>query len=168
MHITDIGLAPMLIFDCTHAACDFFSNKVKGKRISYVEPVSAAEALENGSAAWPAVDRWQLHCVKFGRTNVLVAAQIDTRFATMFAKLKPGNVKGFLEQFCGRYQAEVLALALNTQVPLPPQPELQRHIMSWGESLSPACFFKPNNRSVQGHINQVLDMADHYRAGCAG
>jgi hypothetical protein len=152
----------MLIFDCTQTASDFFSSKVKGKRISYVEPASAAEALENGSAVWPAVDRWQLHCVKFGRTNVLVAAQIDTRFAMMFAKLKPGDVKGFLEQFCGRYQAEILALALNTQVPLPPQPDRQRHLISWGESLSPAYFFKRSDRSVQGHINQVLDIADYY------
>jgi hypothetical protein len=152
----------MLIFDCTQAACEFFSSKVKGKLVSPVQPASAADAHEDGSAAWPAVDRWQLHCVKFGRTNVLIAAQVETRFAMMFAKLKPGDVNGLLEQFCGRYQAEIMLLALNTNVALPPQADLQRHLTSWEESMSPACFFKRNDRSVQGHINQVLDLADYY------
>jgi hypothetical protein len=150
----------MLIFDCTQSACEFFSSKVKGQLVSHVQPASAAETLEVADATWPAVDRWQLHCVKFGRTNVLVAVQVDTRFAMTFVKLKPGDVKGFLEQFCGRYQIELLLLADNTQVPLPPQTELQRHAIAWAESMSPAYFFKRNDRSVQSHITQVLDYAD--------
>ena len=42
---------------------------------------------------------------------------------------------------------------------IPPQAELQRHVDLWEESFQPVYFFKRSDRSVQAHINSVLDMA---------
>ncbi|MGI3747129.1 MAG: DUF6933 domain-containing protein [Janthinobacterium lividum] len=149
----------MLIFDCTQDACDFFSKKVKGKIISAVQPSAAAQSLEADSAAHDRVDRWQLHVTKFGRTHVLLAMKVDTRYAMMFFGLKRNDVQGFLEQFTARYFVEVLVLAGNVLGEIPPQAELQRHVDVLEESFQPVHFFKRSDRSVQGHINSVLDMA---------
>ncbi len=149
----------MLIFDCTQDACDFFSKKVKGKIISAVQPSAAAQSLEADSAAHDRVDRWQLHVTKFGRTHVLLAMKVDTRYAMMFFGLKRNDVQGFLEQFTARYFVEVLVLAGNVLGEIPPQAELQRHVDVWEESFQPVHFFKRSDRSVQGHINEVLYMA---------
>lgn len=149
----------MLIFDCTQDACDFFSKKVKGKIISAVQPSAAAQSLEADSAAHDRVDRWQLHVTKFGRTHVLLAMKVDTRYAMMFVGLKRNDVQGFLEQFTARYFVEVLVLAGNVLGEIPPQAELQRHVDVWEESFQPVHFFKRSDRSVQTHINSVLDMA---------
>ena len=149
----------MLIFDCTQDACDFFSKKVKGKIISAVQPSAAAQSLEADSAAHDRVDRWQLHVTKFGRTHVLLAMKVDTRYAMMFVGLKRNDVQGFLAQFTARYLVELLVLAGNVLGEIPPQAELQRHVDVWEESFQPVHFFKRSDRSVQAHINSVLDMA---------
>lgn len=149
----------MLIFDCTQHAADFFSKKVKGKIISVVQPAAAAQSLEADSAAHERVDRWQLHVTKFGRTHVLLAMKVDTRYAMMFVGLKRNDVQGFLQQFNARYLLEMLVLAGNVRGQIPPQTELQRHVDVWEESLQPVHFFKRSDRSVQGHINEVLYMA---------
>lgn len=149
----------MLIFDCTQDAADFFSKKVKGKIISAVQPSAAAQSLEADSAAHDRVDRWQLHVTKFGRTHVLLAMKVDTRYAMMFVGLKRNDVQGFLAQFTARYLVEVLVLAGNVLGEIPPQAELQRHVDVWEESFQPVHFFKRSDRSVQAHINSVLDMA---------
>ena len=151
----------MLIFDCTQDACDFFSKKVKGKIISAVQPAAAAQSLEADSAAHERMDRWQLHVTKFGRIHVLLAMKVDTRYAMMFVGLKRNDVKGFLAQFNSRYLAELLVLAVNVRGEMPPQAELQRHVDVWEESLQAVHFFKRGDRSVQGHINEVLYMAAH-------
>lgn len=151
----------MLIFDCTQDAADFFSKKVKGKIISAVQPAAAAQSLEADSAAHDQVDRWQLHVTTFGKIHVLVAMKVDTRYAMMFVGLKRNDMKGFLEQFNSRYLAELLVLAVNVRGEMPPQAELQRHVDVWEENLQPVHFFKRSDRSVQGHINEVLFMAAH-------
>jgi hypothetical protein len=149
----------MLIFDCTQDACDFFSKKVKGKIIRTVQPAAAAQSLEAESAAHERVDRWQLHVTQFGRFHVLLAMKTDTRYAMMFVGLKRNDVKGFLDQFTSRYLAELLVLAIDVRGEMPPQAELQRHVDVWEESFQPVHFFKRSDRSVQGHINEVLYMA---------
>ncbi|MGA9222796.1 MAG: hypothetical protein WBZ57_16540 [Pseudomonas graminis] len=149
----------MLIFDCTKDAADFFSKKVKGNIISAVQPSAAAQSLEADSAAHERVDRWQLHVTKFGRTHVLLAMKVDTRYAMMFVGLKPNDVQGFLQQFNARYLLEMLVLAGNVRGQIPPQAELQRHVDVWEESLQSVHFFKRSDRSVQAHINDVLYMA---------
>ena len=149
----------MLIFDCTQDAADFFSKKVKGKIVSAVQPSAAAQSLEPDSAAHDRVDRWQLHVTKFGRTHVLLAMKVDTRYAMMFVGLKRNDVQGFLQQFSARYILEVLVLAGNVIGQIPPQSELQRHVDLLEESLQPVHFFKRSDRSVQAHINDVLYMA---------
>ena len=149
----------MLIFDCTQDAADFFSKKVKGKIVSAVQPAAAAQSLEADSTALDQVDRWQLHVTKFGRLHVLVAMKVDTRYAMMFVGLKRNDVQGFLAQFTARYLVEVLVLAGNVLGEIPPQAEPQRHVDLWEESFQPVHFFKRSDRSVQAHINSVLDMA---------
>jgi len=149
----------MLIFDCTKDAADFFSKKVKGEIISAVQPSAAALPLEPDSAAHDRVDRWQLHVTKFGRTHVLLAMKVDTRYAMMFVGLKRNDVQGFLQQFSARYILEVLVLAGNVRGQIPPQAELQRHVDLLEESLQSVHFFKRSDRSVQAHINDVLYMA---------
>lgn len=149
----------MLIFDCTKDAADFFSKKVKGEIISAVQPSTAAQSLEPDSAAHDRVDRWQLHVTKFGRTHVLLAMKVDTRYAMMFVGLKRNDVQGFLQQFSARYILEVLVLAGNVRGQIPPQSELQRHVDLLEESLQSVHFFKRSDRSVQAHINDVLYMA---------
>lgn len=149
----------MLIFDCTKDAADFFSKKVKGEIISAVQPSAAAQSLEPDSAAHDRVDRWQLHVTKFGRTHVLLAMKVDTRYAMMFVGLKRNDVQGFLQQFSARYILEVLVLAGNVRAQIPPQSELQRHVDLLEESLQSVHFFKRSDRSVQAHINDVLYMA---------
>ncbi|MEN4752689.1 hypothetical protein ABEH28_23355 [Pseudomonas sp. Ps21-P2] len=149
----------MLIFDCTKDAADFFSKKVKGEIISAVQPSAAAQSLEPDSAAHDRVDRWQLHVTKFGRTHVLLAMKVDTRYAMMFVGLKRNDVQGFLQQFSARYILEVLVLAGNVSGQIPPQSELQRHVDLLEESLQSVHFFKRSDRSVQAHINDVLYMA---------
>lgn len=149
----------MLIFDCTKDAADFFSKKVKGEIISAVQPSAAAQSLEPDSAAHDRVDRWQLHVTKFGRTHVLLAMKVDTRYAMMFVGLKRNDVQGFLQQFSARYILEVLVLAGDVSGQIPPQSELQRHVDLLEESLQSVHFFKRSDRSVQAHINDVLYMA---------
>lgn len=136
-----------------------FSKIVKGKIISAVQPAAAAQLLEADSTAHERVDRWQLHVTKFGRVHVLVAMKVDTRYAMMFVGLKRNDVQGFLQQFNARYLLEVLVLAGAVRGEIPPQAELQRHVDVWEESFQPVHFFKRSDRSVQAHINSVLDMA---------
>jgi hypothetical protein len=131
----------MLIFDCTQDACDFFSKKIKGKNTSIVQPAAAAQALENESAADERVDRWQLHAITFGRTNVLAAMKVDTRYAMLFVGLKRNDVQGFLEQFTRRYIGSLLELAVNVRQQMPDRADLQRRIDAWDESLKPVHFF---------------------------
>jgi hypothetical protein len=149
----------MLIFDCTQDACDFFSKKIKGKNTSIVQPAAAAQALENESAADERIDRWQLHAITFGRTNVLAAMKVDTRYAMLFVGLKRNDVEGFLEQFTRRYIGSLLELAVNVRQQMPDRADLQRRIDAWDESLKPVHFFKRGDRSVQGHLNEVLGFA---------
>lgn len=59
-----------------------------------MQPAAAAQALENESAADERVDRWQLHAITFGRTNVLAAMKVDTRYAMLFVGLKRNDVQG--------------------------------------------------------------------------
>ncbi|WP_455914691.1 DUF6933 domain-containing protein [Pseudomonas syringae] len=126
-----------------------------------MQPSAAAQSLEADSAAHERVDRWQLHVTKFGRVHALVAMKVDTRYVMMFVGLKRNDVQGFLAQFTARYLVEVLALAGNVLGEIPPQAELQRHVDVWEESFQPVHFFKRSDRSVQGHINEVLYMAAH-------
>jgi hypothetical protein len=149
----------MLIFDCTQATCDFFSKKVKGKVVSQLQLSSPEDSLQDvGSSLYPA-ERWQLHVTKFGRTNVLLAMEVDTRYAMLFVSLKRNDFEGFFQQFLERYLGVMALMSANMQLSLPPQAQLQQHITRWEQSLRDVHFFKRNDRSVQTHINQVLDLA---------
>jgi len=148
----------MLIFDCTQAACKFFSGKVKGELVSRVEPASAASLLSTDREN---IERWQLHTTKFGKTNILVAMHVETRYAMLFVGLKRNDVDGFLRQFIPRYLGGMVLMALNMGLVMPPEAELNRHVNEWADTLEDVHFYKRGDRSVQAHINDVLYLAAH-------
>lgn len=149
----------MLIFDCTQAAKDFFSGKVKGQVVTPVQPAAAAESLEFDSHDPADIQRWQLHATKFGKFNILLAMKTDTRYAMLFVGLKRNDVDGFLERFRSRYIGEIVKTALQLQLPLPPQLVLQQCITDWENVLMDTHFFKRGDRGVQAHINDALGVA---------
>jgi Txe/YoeB family toxin of Txe-Axe toxin-antitoxin module len=149
----------MLIFDCTQAASDFFSSKVKGKIVTHVQPAASAEQLQSERPESADAQRWQLHATKFGKFNILLAMKTDTRYAMLFVGLKRNDVKGFLQQFLSRYIGEVVMTALQLKLPIPSHPELQERITDWENSLMDAHFFKRGDRGVQAHMNDALGMA---------
>jgi hypothetical protein len=148
----------MLIFDCTQAACEFFSRKVKGKLVSPIQPPPAISLLPVNEAS---IERWQLHATRFGKSNVLVAMHVETRYAMLFVGLRRNDVDGFLSQFIPRYLGGMVLMALNMGLVMPPEEELNRYVNEWADTLEDVHFFKRGDRSVQAHINDVLGLAAH-------
>jgi hypothetical protein len=152
----------MLTFDCTQAASDFFLRKANGKLVREIEPVSATPLPEGRGADEANVDRWQLHVTKLGRSSILIAMKLDSRYTMLFVKPKRNDISGFLAQFRIRLLSEMVLQATNIGLHLPAAADLQPYINDWEQSMSEPVFFSRSDRSVLTHINQVVDLAAQF------
>lgn len=95
----------MLVFNCTKAACEFFTVTRKGqKQTPVVAPPSKlfnedSEHLLDKKGNKPELMQWFIHAIKVKRKHVLVAMELNSRYSMLFADLKKGDVQGFIGIF---------------------------------------------------------------------
>lgn len=148
----------MLVFNCTQAACDFFTRKVKGSNVTPVQPAPSrqwqSDVFNKADGRTLSLDQWQVHCVTRKRKPVLLAMHMTTRYAMVFADIKRADLDGFLLQFVERWlnQMMTLGITLGLLNEVEQAEVAERFIQSHDQFK----IFARNDRSVQAHINQVL------------
>ncbi|ROS01274.1 hypothetical protein EDC56_1703 [Sinobacterium caligoides] len=150
----------MLIFNCTKAACDFFSKTTAGTQFSPViaPPNPRIEqdihnvVDEQGNT--PRLSQWLVHAIIVDRKYCLIAMEVNTRFSMTFSDLIRGDSETFVNLFTERllnnmyWLGEQLGIFDPAFFPIMTDSFLSEH--------DGIAFFKRSDRSVQGHINDVL------------
>lgn len=136
----------MLLFHCTKDASTALSTTRNGVIHSWVndQPLPAADT------PWI----WQLHAVKIMRQSVLVAMHADSRFAMVFWGLKKGDGETLLQLFFERLANHLFWLAQDTGVLDESGCEtILNRLIAAHRAFR---FHASSNRSVQTHINEVV------------
>lgn len=157
----------MLVFNCTQAACDFFTRKVKGSTVTPVQPAPSrqwqSDVFNDADARPLSLDQWQVHCVTRKRKPVLLAMHMTTRYAMVFADIKRGDLDGFLRQFLERLLNQMMTLGI--MLGLLSKAEQAEVVERFMQSHDVFQIFARSDRSVQAHINQVLFHFDQLLEG---
>ena len=141
-----------LTFNCSQAACDFFSRIHKGKKITAVQQAPPMQA--SGEVLHTDFDQWLVHAATVQRKHVLLAIHLKTRYCMLFFDMKKADAEGFVQSFINRWTIGVMDLlmkcgALDFVDPQIPQQLLKEHCQSF-------VMFPRGDRSAQTHINEVL------------
>lgn len=141
----------MLIFNCTEAACAFFSRVNKGKKITPVEkpPSSVIEDDEVGEFA----EQWLVHAITVQRKHVLFVIHVQTRYCMIFADAKKADVEGFIQRFSERWINGLMRHAGQHDLLrwVDDEPMMERFQKSCREYV----FYKRGHRGAQKHINEI-------------
>lgn len=142
----------MLTFNCSQAACDFFSRIHKGKKITSVEKPLALSDSDGELQMDP--QQWLVHAATVRRKNVLVAIHLKTRYSMLFFDMKKADDAGFVHAFTHRWIDGVMDLALKCNVLDMINPQVCDVFLSdVGKSYR---LFQRSDRSSQGQINEIL------------
>ncbi|SCZ09774.1 MULTISPECIES: hypothetical protein [unclassified Pseudomonas] len=141
----------MLIFNCTEAACAFFSRVNKGKKITPVgkPPSSVIEDDEVGELA----EQWLVHAITVQRKHVLFVIHVQTRYCMIFADAKKADVEGFIQRFSERWINGLMRHAGQHDLLrwVDDEPMMERFQKSCREYV----FYKRGHRGAQKHINEI-------------
>ncbi|KQQ49258.1 hypothetical protein ASF84_23440 [Pseudomonas sp. Leaf127] len=148
----------MLVLNCTQAACDFFTRKVKGSTVTPVQPAPSKkwqdDAFNDADGRPLPQDQWQVHCVTRKRKPVLMVMHMPTRYAMVFTDIKRADLAGFLQQFVERLLNQMMTLGI--MLGLLREDEHAGVIERFMQSHDQFQIFARSDRSVQSHINQAL------------
>ncbi|CAM3607056.1 hypothetical protein VA7868_03528 [Vibrio aerogenes CECT 7868] len=142
----------MLVLNCTKAAADFFTVTRQGKKQSPIEKPPTPAIGDTLYHDQP-VSSWLIHAIKVQRKNVLIAMDVHTRYAMVFAGIKKGNWSEFANQWLERlfnnmqFRGEEFELC----------DEASFHSMlnEFARQHPRPHFCQRGDRSVQSHINDV-------------
>ena len=142
----------MLTFNCSQAACDFFSRIHKGKKVTPVEKPPIPSAEDEGLHADP--NQWLVHAATVKRKHVLVATHLKTRYSMLFFDMKKADHAGFVHAFTHRWIEGVMDLALKCDVLDMFEPQAcDRLLSNMGNTYR---LVQRGDRSSQGQINEIL------------
>ncbi|BBP66618.1 hypothetical protein PHLH5_41590 [Pseudomonas sp. Cab53] len=141
----------MLIFNCTEAACNFFSRVHKGKKITPVEkpPSPVIEDDEVDGFA----EQWLVHAITVQRKHVLFVIHVQTRYCMIFADAKKADVEGFIHRFSERWINGLMRHA--GQYDLLHWVDDEPMMARFQESCHESVFYKRGHRGAQKHINEI-------------
>lgn len=155
----------MLNFNCTQAACNFFSRVHKGKKITPVqtEIVPARDAATANSLQAES-SQWLVHAATVQRKHVLLAIHVQTRYCMLFFDMKKADADGFVCAFKQRWLDGVVDYALHSGVLELIEPSVMH--ANFDALTHDYCFLQRSHRSAQGHLNEILrgfrwDAEDH-------
>ena len=142
----------MLSFNCTQAACDFFSKVHKGKKINPVQKSLSQECENDDLYSDP--HQWLVHAATVQRKHVLLAIHLKTRYCMLFFDMKKADADGFVHAFINRWTSGVLGLALKSDVLDLVDPSVpEQQFVSLVESY---CLLQRGDRSAQTQLNEIL------------
>ncbi|MBT2296338.1 DUF6933 domain-containing protein [Pseudomonas fluorescens] len=141
----------MLIFNCTEAASKFFSRVHKGKKITPVE----APPENNPTDDLPS-EQWLVHAVTLQRKHVLFVLHFETRYCMVFSAADKADLQGFIHKFMRRWIDGVMQHAARTGVLEQIDFTSTFERLQAGESQYH--FYRRGDRSVQGHLNEIVWM----------
>ena len=137
----------MLLFHCSQAAIEGLTFTRKGQQKSWVTP---APLPKTDALTWD----WHLHQVTIERKRVWVAMEQQSRFAVVLWDIKKGDGNGlyycFYQRLANHLYWMVISLGLlDEQQAISFVPHLL-------PQLEPVHFLPGSDRSVQAHINDVV------------
>lgn len=142
----------MLTFNCSQAACDFFSRIHKGKTITPVEKTPISRVEEDELHSDP--HQWLVHAATVQRKHVLLAIHLKTRYCMLFFDMKKADSAGFVHAFTHRWQEGVMDLVLKCGALEMVAPQACERLLSdAGESYR---MLQRSDRSSQGQLNEIL------------
>ncbi|EFQ61598.1 DUF6933 domain-containing protein [Pseudomonas lactucae] len=142
----------MLTFNCSQAACDFFSRIHKGKKITPIEKVVALSAGDTELQADP--EQWLVHAATVKRKHVLVVIHLKTRYSMLFFDMAKADDASFVQAFIHRWVDGVMDMALKCGVLDMIDPQACARLMSdAGQSYR---LLQRGDRSSQTQINEIL------------
>ncbi|UZD99811.1 DUF6933 domain-containing protein [Pseudomonas mediterranea] len=141
----------MLIFNCTEAACNFFSRVHKGKKITPVEKPTSP-VIEDDEVVELA-EQWLVHAITVQRKHVLFVIHVHTRYCMIFADAKKADVEGFIHRFSERWINGLMRQAGQHDLLrwVDDEPMMDR----FQESCREYVFYKRGHRGAQKHINEI-------------
>ena len=137
----------MLLFHCSQAAVDGLTTTRKGKPESWVTQEPLPEAA---TPIWA----WYLHQVTIDRQRVWVAMEQQSRFAVVMWGFKKGDGGGLLHAFYERLLNHLISMV--TGLGLLNERRAKQLVPHLLAQLSPFHFVPGTDRSVQAHINDVV------------
>lgn len=154
----------MFVFNCTKAAADFFSVTRKGKKVSFLEPAPHKTIAESiGSPVFPddiakedipSIQwHWVVHSVSIKRKKYLVIMDYLNRFCITMPTGKKGDEYDFLNNFDLMLRTTYECLATESGID---EIEIQACIDGFDNLVNTCAFHARSDRSVQGHINDVV------------
>ncbi|TFY84203.1 hypothetical protein DYL59_30375 [Pseudomonas kairouanensis] len=142
----------MLTFNCSQAACDFFSRTHKGKKITSVEKPAVVEtqdpALQSDS------DQWLVHAATVQRKHVLLVIHLKTRYCMLFFDMKKADSAAFIHAFASRWEEGVANLAMRCEMLDKLDPEGCKRLLD--DSLESYRLVQRTHRSSQTQLNEIL------------
>ncbi|MGE1156522.1 DUF6933 domain-containing protein [Pseudomonas kitaguniensis] len=142
----------MLTFNCSKAACEFFSRVRKGKKNTSVEQPPNPGAEDEELHADP--NQWLVHAATVKRKHVLVAIHLKTRYSMLFFDMKKADDVGFLHTFSRRWTEGLMDLALKRGLLDMIDPQAYERLLS--DSVQSCRMLQRSDRSSQGQINEIL------------
>jgi hypothetical protein len=145
----------MLVFNCSAAACAFFSTKKAGKTVTRVEPSLFADCRSDSDEQGKLLEQWVVHVSTLKRKNLVIAMHVQTRYALVFLDIKKNDFDGFLQRFTQRWLDEMNYFAEYLGC-------FQHFDYAAREALfrslhGEAHVCKGSDRSVSAHINQLTE-----------
>lgn len=141
-----------LTFNCSQAACDFFSRIHKGKKITAIQPVPTMQV--SGEDLHTDPHQWLVHAATVQRKHVVLAIHLKTRYCMLFFDMKKADAEGFVQAFMNRWTMEVMDLALKCGLVDFVDPQILDQLLN---ELNQSVLMLPRgDRSAQTHINEVL------------
>jgi hypothetical protein len=141
----------MLIFNCTEAACNFFSRVHKGKKITPVEK-PPSPVIED-DAAGEFTEQWLVHATTVQRKHVLYVIHVPTRYCMIFADAKKADIEGFIQRFADRWVEGLIRHAGHHDMLnwVDPEQMMER----FREGCREYVFYKRGHRGAQKHISEI-------------
>lgn len=154
----------MLVFNCTKAATEFFSVTRQGKKQTCIEPAphkTIAESLQspafpddvdpqkNGEFQW----QWVVHCLSIKRKKYLIVMDYHSRYCLTFPAGKKGDNIAFLNTFELHLKANFMSITDSAMID---EVEVSHSIDVYDSLVETCAFYQRGDRSVQGHINDVV------------
>ena len=145
----------MLVFNCTKDAATFFSVTRKGAKVSPIQPQPDFSIRETTGDSGMLLSPWLLHAKTINRKHIIIAVEVNTRYAMVFADLKKGDVMGFIELFWERLINNMQWMG--EDLGLLDEDSIESVVANFHHfHRQPPLFCQRGDRSAQANINDVF------------
>ena len=157
----------MWVFNCTKAAVELFTTKVKGEKRTCVETPphkTITEAIEQARDGVVFPNRlgltdvydtdwhWLVHCISVKRQKYLLVMDYNTRYCMTMLAPKKGDVASFLNDFEGHLYLNIMGITAPHNMVVK---DIAESLEACHELGNGAVFYQRSDRSAQAHINDV-------------